>query len=697
MQVRNGVTTGRKSGPLDNTPGAEAYSGCDRGVCEHTARVRYCFYALQQPERNMKRNSNLRRLGDTLVAGPTYLAIFLVGLQYSFYKVFSLFRLHDDEGTMMLRVQAFIKDPASYDSLSGMYGPLYYLHKYAIYGVLQADVSHDINRLTTIVLWGMIAAACAFFVHRVSRSIVLAAVVHMQLILHLTALTNEPGHPHEIALLLIAGALVLSSFVDTRRVGLMSMMGLGAATGALLLVKVNLGVYLGASLALALLLFLPRNTRTLGLGWLMAAVAIVLPAAIMWRHLHTPWGRNYCALVTMVIAASLVMSSRRSEGGTLRWAHVSGALSAAAITIGSVCAVIICWGNSLWAIANSVFLRAATLPSSFVILAPVSVTVARASAASLLLALCYTLAAPKIRGREFPVVALSVVKLAYAGFAFYSLNRHPAALLLHTIPIPFLWLVLVEPNAKNRKSARELFPRVFLCLLAAFQTLQAYPVHGSQSLWAAFLVVPVAAICVGDALRSLWDVAKHRLRRTGGWRIPAWLQPTFTLLLLCSVGATYYAKANLAGLEVAYAQRVPLDLPGASRIRLLPFEVDQIHWPVENLKSYCDGFIGLPGFASLYFWTEIPPPGTINNAWILNLDDDRQRAIIETMRTYDRPCVLHNPRFVSLWTRGRSLDSKQPLVQYIQTQYKPLQKHGPYSLLVRKDRPIDIEPNRSGT
>jgi hypothetical protein len=647
----------------------------------------------------MKQNSAPRTLGKALVAVLAYLAIFIVGLQYSFYRIFSArFRWYDDEGTMMLKVRAFVEDPASYDSLSGIYGPFYYLHKYAIYSVLNTDVSHDINRLTTIVLWGLIAAGCAFFVHRVTRSVVLAAIVQMQLILHLSAFVAEPGHPHEIALVLIVAALVLSTFVNTSRSSFASMVGLGAVTGALILVKVNLGLYLSAPVALALLFFLPKNALVLGLRWLASATALTLPAAIMWRHLGTSWGRNYCALVTLLIAASLVASARRREGTELRWGRVGACAGGAVVAIGFVCAVIVGGGGSLYAIADAVVLRAATFSSSFFISAPVSQNVVFASTASFLIAVCYAFSIGQFRGREIPSLVLSVVKLGYGCFALYGAYHYPENLLLQTIPVPFLWLVVVETYADAKPSLSAQFPRVFLCFLAAFQTLQAYPVHGSQAQWSVFLVVPAAAVCLGDGIRSLFDCANRRIQWNFGERQSAWFQPTFALLLVCSIGITYYGKANLADLKVTYSQRTPLNGPGASRIRLLPFEADLIRWLVESLKSHCDGFVAMPGFSSLYFWTQIrSPAASMNSAWMLFLEEDTQRSIIETMQAYERPCVLHNPSGLKFWTMGQPVDSSKPLVRYIQTQYKPLRQHGGYTLLVRSDRPVNVEVVEDGT
>jgi hypothetical protein len=68
--------------------------------------------------------------------------IFVVGLAYAYYSIFSVFRTWDDEGTMMLRVSMLIKDPGAYDTFAGPYGPFYYLHKYALHGWLNLPVTH---------------------------------------------------------------------------------------------------------------------------------------------------------------------------------------------------------------------------------------------------------------------------------------------------------------------------------------------------------------------------------------------------------------------------------------------------------------------------------------------------------------------------------------------------------------------------
>jgi hypothetical protein len=171
------------------------------------------------------------------------------------------------------------------------------------------------------------------------------------------------------------------------------------------------------------------------------------------------------------------------------------------------------------------------------------------------------------------------------------------------------------------------------------------------------------------------------LQRDADQRLPEWLLATLAALLLVLVGTLYYRKADVAKQEAAYWRQTPLALPGSSRIRIGAAGVAQLRQLTENVVARCDGFVGMPGFASLYFWTRIPPPAAINGAWILNLEQPYQRTIIEKMQTYKRPCVVYNPTRVKAWLHGRPLNEEQPLVRYIRQNFKSGPRSGAYTLL----------------
>lgn len=621
--------------------------------------------------------------GRTLAASAVFLAIFLVGLQYAYYSIFTQFRPYDDEGTMLLRVAMLVKDPASYDSLSGVYGPFYYLHKYALHAWLGLPVGHDINRLTTVVLWGLAAAGCGLFVHRLTRSLVLAAIVQMQLLLHLRTFINEPGHPHEIALFLLAGALVSSGFVTRRSSAWAGLAGLGAATGALVLVKINLGAYLAIPVAAACLYALPRTGWSTAWRWSVACLSVLVPPAVLWRHIHDPWGWNYAALTMLVVAASFVATARRPAGEAVSWSETSTLAATASLTVVLVCGVILSWGNSIASIANSVFRRAASFSATFVIPAPIGDDLVHAAAVSLLLAIAWATTAPWLRAREATRFAIAGVKIAYGCYAFYWLAILGPGLLRQSWSLPLLWLVVID--ADGDRSPREMMPRVLLCVLAAFQMLQAYPVHGSQATWAVFLIAPLSAVCIGDALHTLAGIAHARgWQMTDRWRVA---RAVLVAILLLIAFRWYDGKADIPGLKKAYAEQTPLDLPGASRMRIGPGDAAQLRWLAKQVRANCDGFVGLPGFGSLYFWTEIPPPASMNSAWMLNLEDEHQQAIVDRMRTYRSPCVVRNPGMLGFWLGGRPLDPDMPLVRYIRENFRAGPQFGAYTLLLPAPSP----------
>src|SRR5204863_1731106 len=69
--------------------------------------------------------------------------------------------------------------------------------------------------------------------------------------------------------------------------------------------------------------------------------------------------------------------------------------------------------------------------------------------------------------------------------------------------LPWVWLVVVPRGNETKFSQRESFPRVLLCLATAWQSLQAYPIAGTQLTLATLLLVLAFGVCLSDALTVL--------------------------------------------------------------------------------------------------------------------------------------------------------------------------------------------------
>src|SRR6058998_3432657 len=165
-------------------------------------------------------------------------------LAYAYTFTFSQFVPYDDEGYFTVTVQHRL-----YDDVPVPYGPFFYLSRWLIYGALRVPLVTDAVRLITIGHWLLCAALLAAVTyglsHRRDGRLWLTTITFAALTLHLNTAAQEPGHPQELAALLIAVACLLATFVSPRQRGLACGL-LGAAAGAALFVKINVGVFFAA-------------------------------------------------------------------------------------------------------------------------------------------------------------------------------------------------------------------------------------------------------------------------------------------------------------------------------------------------------------------------------------------------------------------------------------------------------------------
>jgi len=594
---------------------------------------------------------------NTLYLGVS-LVVLVLGFQLAFYSLFSQFSLYDDEGAMLLRVQEFVENPSTYDDVSGFYGPLYYLHKYAIYHVLDSGVSHYINRLTTLVFWLLIAWVGALFVYRVTRSVTLGMMGQFQLLFLLRQLVAEPGHSHELGLLLVFTALLVSSCSARERRRVWVSAGLGACVGALLLVKVNLGMFLAAAVALALVSALPRTVPVMYLRRIAALLALLVPVALVWRQLEQAFALNFLVLGTSAIAGCLIVQDNRDLESPSGWLDVVACGMSAIAVVGAVFLAIVALGNSVGDIINSVIVRPLAFSApAYVQFAPMSTLVYFTAPVALVAALFYRWTINHGRHALAAESAVAVIKLAYAAYALYLFNFEERAVFDNPLLIPLVWILLLQPNTAATVDISERFPRLLLCFLSAFYILQEFPVPGSQRIWTALLVVPVVLVCLSDALPVL-------VRRVSG------RYSGIAAVAVCTVLAVgYYQKMNLAGLKSVYFKYSPLHLEGTGPMRLPPPLAGSLRALVDATKRHCDGVLSLPEFHSLYFWVEIAPPPAMTSDSILELEDPAQYRLIQQMEAYPHPCIVYSKENLRVRARNTPIDNDMPLARYIRSRY----------------------------
>jgi hypothetical protein len=266
------------------------------------------------------------------------------------------------------------------------------------------------------------------------------------------------------------------------------------------------------------------------------------------------------------------------------------------------------------------------------------------------------------------VVVVPVLKFLFAlagGFVLLGEAKLQIAFLL-----PWVWLVAL-PSRNEEKSTG--FARVFLSLVAVWQTLQAYPIAGTQMTLATFPLVLAYGVCLADALRELaqrpWTALKFSAL-TPSTRVLAKALACVALLFVFT-----NAWCKLPEVRREYASLLPLDLPGSRFVRMNE-EVTLMNQQLSRyLETECDTFVSYPGLNSLYFWSGKQPPTQINSTGWGQLTHAQQRHILGSLRQAHRPKLVVTEAMMQSWNTSYA-DPIRPLVRFVQDECRPIRRIG---------------------
>jgi hypothetical protein len=593
--------------------------------------------------------------------------------------MFTLLSPYDDEGYVLVLLRAFTAGRPLYDEVYSQYGPFFAEAMSWIFGGTGLPLDHDHGRLVSLALWITASLCFGAWAALLSGSALVAAIV--QLLVFRTVwpyIAFEPLHPAAIVCLLLA-LLVLTTAAEMRRPRLAA--GLqGALVAALTLVKINVG----ALAALALLLrWIPNLVASMrrAPALLIAALGVVAPLLLLHPSLGAAWVRTYLGLVEAAIVAILLVQWHVAED--VRSPVPPGwLLAGVAMAATPILGIVLLRGSSLDALALGVVVGPLGHAGAFSLplLAPPGTTlVALASAVACVVALLATRrdrapAAPAWLDGAIGVarIAVGYTLLATAiGFAL------PGGWSIGFWSAPLAWVVAWPPegDAPAVAAARRLLPP-----LAVLQTLQAYPVAGTQVVWSSVLLVPLGLLSVRDGTIGL----TRRLGASVAWGTPSRLG--FAALALSLAWSAGSFAGPLVTLRNDYANLVPLALPGTQLVRVSPRVARRLRRLTKAIDQNCENFIGFPGLGSLYLWTERTPPTALNhNAWMFTFDHALQERVVRALTPIDRLCVVRHEEQLDFWRQGRPLPDG-PLLRYVEDGFVPLERFGGYALLVRASR-----------
>jgi hypothetical protein len=627
----------------------------------------------------------------TILAIVVYAGLAMAMAAAAYFWIFTTFAIYDDEGTLLVSLQAFAHGEVLYRDVYSPYGPFYYELFGSFFSLTGAAVTNDISRTIVVVFWVATSFIYGISIQRLSGRLWLGAAGMCGAFSTLYVLASEPMHPQALCVFLLGLVTLLAVSGPAKRPA-----WAGGAAGvliaALALTKLNLGIYAAAAAVLAAVMTLePLRSRS-WIRWPVVAAVVALPVFVVFRDLNTEWARNLAAVeilsMAAVVAVGLRLRWRGRDDGLGRWL-IGGAVGFAIAFVVILVGIMIA-GSTLSDVYGGMVTEALRVrevnPGAF----PMANQVVDWAIASFALAaLCARLrpaepGASTWWGGGLRIVAGLVILLGVA-------NVHPLAFSpspQNTISLPMLLVwVATFPPAGATESQFKAFLRIFLPALAVAEGLQVYPVPGSQVEIAALSFVPVGALCISDGL----DVLRAWSAERGGLELERFgTAATAALFVLAAIMALNVVVRPGINSAANYKNQPSLSLPGGSDLHLPEDQVQAYQAMVADLHKYgCTTFIGYPNINSLYLWSEIePPPPSAPGVWLLALTDKPQQRIVNELRASPKPCAIRSESRAALWLNNREVPQR-PLVRYIFSDFRPVQTVGEFEFMLPKPSATD--------
>jgi hypothetical protein len=621
-------------------------------------------------------------------AALAYGLVALAAAFTAFFILFNQFAFYDDEGTLLIAVRAFADGQVLYRDIYAAYGPFFFDVFGGFFALTGIAVTNDASRLVVGVVWVASSVGFGVAAQRLSGRLLLGIAATIVAFGVLGVLSAEPMHPQVAIAPLVAAITLMIAFGPTGRVA-----WAGAATGALLgcliLTKVNVGGYAAiAAAAAAVLTWEPLQSRR-WLRWPAIAGLLVLPFVIMLPDLREDWVRELAAVELLALAAVTIAAytARPSPGeasrALSRW--LLGALAGGVAALVAILALLVLTGPSVSQAYDGIVTQGLKLRSAFMI--PLEVPTAAVdwgifAVAAAGLAVWLRRAdggSPTVWPGAFRVAAGLAIWFTVAGVGPFSFGPGGNYIIL---PMALAWVAALAP-AGSAESPLRRYARVFLPLLAVGQTLQVYPVAGSQIRIAAVAFVAVGAVCLADGIGQLraWSAAS-------GWEAPRFEAAATVAGLALAALFGYHSIASTAATGViAYRDNPELNLPGARLLHIAQPQNEEYARLVELMHEHrCTAFIGFPNLDSLYIWSGIEPPKpNPPGAWPILLPLDQQQRVVDEMKASPRPCAMRNDGLAEgAWLHGAPPNESDPLVHYIFNDFNQVAEVGEFKFMVAK-------------
>jgi len=574
----------------------------------------------------------------------------LVLAPVGFVAMFNGFHVYDDEGSILITLRDYLSGHPLLTPNIPYYGPFFYETFGGLFKLLGIAPTNDSGRFVTLVIWLIASVLGAIAAYRMTRNRWIALVAQLVTFVLLTALTREPMTTYGLLSLLMLALVVAATFVSSRPRAAATT--IGAIVGALCVVKINVGAFAVLAVVFAWATSLAPRWRRFALP-VMGAAITVAPFVLMANLLGRGWVLEFALIVSLSAAAIGIACMQapplKPPAPSAAWLMVGGA-GVIAVSL----AVAVAGGTQAGDIWDGLVVRAVSFPQLFTLPVDVNLLVVLGAGISLVASI------DSLRARISRRTA-DVARLMAGLFILLSVLLLPTPTWL--LGLALAWVVARPPEGAPAQYVRFLLPA-----LAVMESLQAYPVAGTQLSLAALLVILVGVTVLNDGITAL----------KASWA------PRLAPLALIFAAAVLVLEGFVAGSQ--FVSNTPSGLRGAESVRMPALQAMQLRQLVAAIDSGCSSFVTYPGMNSLYIWTGQEPPSDLRyGVWWLIPDAADQQAIVKELEGQPRLCVAKNQTLIDFWAQGRPVPA-QPVVDFIDASFVPDATFGDYALLVRKSQ-----------
>ncbi|MCX6922900.1 MAG: hypothetical protein NT154_06770 [Verrucomicrobia bacterium] len=588
-----------------------------------------------------------------------------------YWRMFTQFMVYDDEGGFLWSLSNYFSEGGLYDRVESWYGPFFFTFNHLLHALSGLNFDHDTGRLLTLFYWCGTVLVCGLICWKQTSSLCAGLAGSVLTFVCLITVIREPMHPSGFLTLAAALAVIAGGAAIVRGRPVVF-----AATAALLgtamvLSKINVGAFF----LIATGTWLAINSRAVAhirvVTLLTALACVAVPLLLMRVQWPSPWTTTY---VLVFACGALALTAALHAGRQPEHGNQSGMVGlAVALVFGGVVLVAASAQGTSWVglwkglvAAPSGFAQVHYLPLNWPMGARELALIQLLAAGAYYFRRREAWVSPAIAALRIVVGVWFLVRVPLlfseaTSLQSFCFSYGPSLAWLMVVP-----LTSSAPMASDRA-------RLWLAWVFIWQTLQAFPVPGSQIGWGSFLWVPLFVVGWHAAV-IFWA---ERLR------VAARVAPVAAGFVLLGVSTLALWPIAHAGYK-HFTMNEPLGLPGSSRLRLESNIASELRILHQNIHAYGGTLFTYPHMRSFSLWTGRRPPILPGGT-----SEAIERALYDQLEADPRAVFVVNHYWIELTLlQGGALPEK--IFRYFNEHFVPVLQLDSFELWVHRGRPVAL-------